>query len=124
MAKKTVKELDSEVQQLKMIIESLKEELESTCSNFNLKIEKLEQKLTDVNQSRPLHQSTKNRPSRIKNYLRKCSICSDGFDKNIDLEKHIEKEHEGHEKLECDKCEQKFVLKWRFEKHKKFMQIK
>ena len=37
MAKKTVKELDSEVQQLKMIIESLKEELESTCSNFNLK---------------------------------------------------------------------------------------
>ena len=46
----------------------------------------------------------------------------DGFDKSIDLEKHIEKEHEGYEKLECDKYEQKYVLKWHFEKQ--FMQIK
>ena len=49
-----------------MIIESLKEELESTCSNFNLKIEKLEQKLADVDQSRPVNHSTKKGIQRIR----------------------------------------------------------
>ena len=118
MSKKTVKELDAEVQQLKKIIESLKEELDSTCRNFNLKIEKLEQKLADVDQSRPLNHSTKKRDSKCKNCLRKCNICSKGFEKNVDLEKHIEKEHDKYEEFACDKCEHKFVLKWRFEKHK------
>ena len=47
----------------------------------------------------------------------KCKTCDEAFEKNCDLESHIEKSHGSVKKIECDKCGKEFVLKWRLKKH-------
>ena len=49
----------------------------------------------------------------------KCKSCEEIFEKNSDLEDHIELKHEQKEKYECDKCDKTFVLKWRLTKHQR-----
>ena len=48
-----------------------------------------------------------------------CELCEKVFDKNCDLENHIIKFHDDHQKFECEKCRKIFVTEWRLNKHRK-----
>ena len=47
----------------------------------------------------------------------RCNHCDENFNLNIDLEVHL-KTHEDQKQFKCDKCEQRFFLKWRLRKQK------
>ena len=47
----------------------------------------------------------------------RCISCEEIFDKNSDLEEHVKSMHQSLGEYECDKCDNKFVLKWRLNKH-------
>ena len=46
-----------------------------------------------------------------------CESCEETFQKNCDLESHVERCHDSVEKFECDQCGKIFVLNWRLKKH-------
>ena len=46
-----------------------------------------------------------------------CNLCETTFSQNFDLELHFQSEHNTEKKFKCDKCEMRFVLKWRLQKH-------
>ena len=54
-----------------------------------------------------------NHPQEVK-----CRNCNKSFARNCDLEVHIETEHKDPKQFECDKCDMRFCLQWRLEKHK------
>ena len=46
-----------------------------------------------------------------------CKICEEIFGQNCELEVHLKEKHNEIEMFNCEKCEKKFVLKWRLTKH-------
>jgi hypothetical protein len=46
-----------------------------------------------------------------------CKICGINFKRNIDLENHILLSHEEYPGLQCDECDNIFLLMWRLKKH-------
>ena len=48
---------------------------------------------------------------------KKCKVCGKSFMENHELEAHL-KTHNEMQPFSCDKCEKKFYLKWRLEKHR------
>ena len=49
----------------------------------------------------------------------KCKNCGQTFRRFVDLEKHMTTIHGQHQEFSCDKCEKRFMIKWRLEKHVK-----
>ena len=47
----------------------------------------------------------------------KCSDCARTFNNSYELEQHIVNMHNKVKPFKCDKCEVKFLMKWRFDKH-------
>ena len=47
----------------------------------------------------------------------KCVSCEKTFQKHCELEIHIKTYHKETKEYNCGKCDQKFVLKWRLQKH-------
>ena len=48
----------------------------------------------------------------------KCSHCDLSFKTSSELEMHLSDEHEN-TKFSCDKCDTKFIMKWRLKKHQR-----
>ena len=144
MAKKakTVKELGTDLNQLLVIVENLKKELNDTKIFLNSKIEKLESDIKTNEVGRKIISTRKNEKVRnlnkccrkcefigdtnkeIKNHMInmhpqmfECNTCESSFSRRSDLEEHISATHEMVENFQCDECEQKFVLEWRLRKH-------
>ena len=46
-----------------------------------------------------------------------CKFCEEIIGKNCELELHLKERHDEIEMFNCNKCEKKFVLKWRLTKH-------
>ena len=49
--------------------------------------------------------------------LKKSKFCEETYEKNFELETHLNKTHDGIEKFDCKKCGKYFALKWRLDKH-------
>jgi hypothetical protein len=47
----------------------------------------------------------------------KCDVCGEGFERNCDLEHHLESCHVKEKDNECNSCGKRFHLKWRLKKH-------
>ena len=68
------------------------------------------------------NENIKNPRNDLKNHYKRnhdaISIkCNTNFSQNCDLELHLQSEHNTEKKFKCDKCEMRFVLKWRLQKH-------
>ena len=49
--------------------------------------------------------------------LVKCEFCDNRFNKMSDLENHIKTKHKLHQTYDCEKCQKKFLTKWRLNKN-------
>ena len=90
---------------------------EMTVNNCESGIER-ENSLTDSEVCEKSTQSTKNlKKHHIGSSGVKCKVCGNSFAKNSDLELNIKNIHKEAEIYDCDKCDKKFLLKWRLKKH-------
>ena len=68
-----------------------------------------------------MDKSKKNIPDKVDKErtpaLLKCKLCDHSFKRFVDLETHIMTNHSKYQNFQCNKCEKRFVLKWRLRKH-------
>ena len=110
----TIKSLNEEIKKLRQKIEEI--EL------LKIKVKDLEAALKGMKKQN--ENIVKPRNDLKKHYKRnhdaislKCNLCETNFSQNCDLELHLQSEHNTEKKFKCDKCEMRFVLKWRLQKH-------
>ena len=101
MTKKTVKELDVEVSQLKQDFSDLKSQFDQLSVNYKTLAEE--------------HKKCESPKIPIV----KCSTCSLTFPKQKDLQKHMKNDHKCDKKFQCEECERIFVEEWKFKAHEK-----
>ena len=133
-SKLTLKSLQSEINDLKEELNQNRTELNDVKDELkNVKEEQKANKTESVENPKVSQEpefkcKVSNQPFGSKKILKmhnqtnhapqiKCESCDEIFEKNCDLEYHIERSHKFVEKFECEKCCKTFVLKWRFKKH-------
>ena len=102
MSRKTVKELDAELSQVKKNLEDMKDKFDS----FVVKYETLERKYAEC-------------LSKKTNLTFKCSNCDLKFGNKNELHRHMKSEHSRKESFKCDDCEYMFDEKWKLNAHSK-----
>ena len=129
--KPTIRSLSEEVDKLK---DQMKDylHLKSKVSELETKLDALENAKNDGEEGRDLSQwkckkwgKSFNTKKILKTHQKEthtqevnCGMCNKGFARNCDLEVHIEDQHKAPKQFECDKCDMRFFLNWRLEKHK------
>ena len=106
-----------EVNSLKQTIKGLKEEVKELKDNNPREDTKNALKCNKCDSSFESKKNLKEHIHKIHPTNIKCLSCEKTFQKNCELETHIKTSHKEMIKYDCDKCDQKFILKWRLLKH-------
>ena len=100
MARKTVKDLDCELNKLKKELIEMKTKLSELTEKNNI--------------------SEKNNEENHSNKNNKCNSCDADFLTPSELKRHVNSEHrDDHGKYECEVCEKMFEEEWKFKAHTK-----
>ena len=106
-----------EVKGLKQTVKDLREEVKELKGNNPEKSTKNTLKCKKCDACFESNKNLKKHINEIHATKIKCVSCEKTFQKNCELEIHIKASHKEIKEYDCDKCDQKFVLKWRLLKH-------
>ena len=105
MGKKTLRELDFEISELKKNHENEVTDLKKQHDDLKEAFEALSKKYDKV-----LNENV------VKEALTKCNECGENFSNVRDLKNHVKK-HIQVEPIKCEKCERMFDKEWKMKAH-------
>ena len=87
----------------------------NNLENLLMKVAYFESLVKDL---KPTNKKNQQKLDNYRSKVIKCDQCHETFEKNCDLEHHME-DHEKAKEHKCDVCRKEFFLRWRLKKHMK-----